>query len=77
LEGKRLTIVGEFFCRGFDTYGVHKLIGGIAHGRPTSRTFVTPRNLPEALKKVKGCELLTFVRVGPEATSLGPVVGAA
>jgi flavodoxin len=34
LEGKEWTIVGEFSCRGFDTYGLTKLIGGIAKGRP-------------------------------------------
>ena len=37
LEVKGLTIVGEFSCRGFDTYGVMKLVGGIARGRPNEQ----------------------------------------
>ena len=28
------TIVGDFTCKGFDTYGPIKLIGGIAKGHP-------------------------------------------
>jgi flavodoxin len=37
LEEKGWTIVGEFSCRGFDTYGLTKLIGGVAKGRPNER----------------------------------------
>ena len=28
--------LGTYFCKGFDTYGPFKLIGGIAKGHPTS-----------------------------------------
>lgn len=31
---KGFTIVGEFSCRGFDSFGLLKLIGGINKGRP-------------------------------------------
>jgi flavodoxin len=34
LQEKGFRIVGEFSCRGFDTYGILKLIGGISRGRP-------------------------------------------
>ncbi len=37
LEKKGWTIVGEFSCRGFDTYGVNKLWGGTAKGRPNEQ----------------------------------------
>jgi flavodoxin len=50
LEGKRLTIVGEFSCRGFDTYGVLKLIGGIAHGRPNEQDLRNAQEFARGLK---------------------------
>ncbi len=34
LEEKGFEVVGEFSCRGFDTYGILKYLGGIARGRP-------------------------------------------
>lgn len=34
LEGKGLTCVGIFWCRGFDTFGPFKLVGGLAKGHP-------------------------------------------
>ncbi|MDO4492749.1 MAG: flavodoxin family protein [Clostridia bacterium] len=37
LAAKRACIVGTFGCRGFDTYGPFKLIGGIAKGHPDER----------------------------------------
>ena len=30
-------VVGEFSCRGFDTVGPFKLIGGVNKGRPDER----------------------------------------
>ncbi len=35
LVSKGFTIVGEFNCAGFDTYGVLKIAGGIKKGRPS------------------------------------------
>ena len=32
---KECVILGTYFCRGYDTYGPFKLIGGIAKGHPT------------------------------------------
>jgi flavodoxin len=34
LEDKGFNIIGEFCCRGFDTNGFLKFIGGISRGRP-------------------------------------------
>lgn len=34
LTAKGFQVVGEFSCKGFDTYGHFKLIGGINKGRP-------------------------------------------
>ncbi|BER91835.1 flavodoxin family protein [Atrimonas thermophila] len=34
LEEKGFNVVGSFTCRGYDTYGPLKLIGGINRGRP-------------------------------------------
>ena len=34
LTAKGFQVVGEFSCKGFDTYGPFKLIGGINKGRP-------------------------------------------
>ena len=33
---KDATILGEYGCRGFDTFGPFKLIGGIAKGHPSA-----------------------------------------
>ena len=37
LEKKGWKIIGEFSCRGFDTYGITKLWGGVAKGRPNEQ----------------------------------------
>lgn len=37
LAEKGFTIVGEFSCRGFDTNGPLRFIGGIAKGRPNAQ----------------------------------------
>lgn len=34
LEQKKYDVVGSFACRGYDTVGPFKLIGGIAKGKP-------------------------------------------
>ena len=35
LQDKGYTVVGEFSCKGFDTYGTWGKLGGIAKGHPT------------------------------------------
>ena len=37
LEAKGFRIVGEFGCKGFDTYGPWGKLGGVARGRPNTK----------------------------------------
>ena len=34
-DERRCTVQGVYFCKGFDTYGPFKMVGGIAKGHPT------------------------------------------
>ncbi len=34
---KNCPVLGEFSCKGYDTFGPFKLVGGIAKGRPNQR----------------------------------------
>lgn len=36
-ENKQCTVKGKFSCKGYDTYGPFKLIGGIAKGHPNEK----------------------------------------
>lgn len=35
LEANGVEVLGNYGCRGYDTYGPFKLVGGIAKGHPT------------------------------------------
>lgn len=37
IEDKHDNLVGRFSCKGFDTFGPFKLIGGVAKGHPDDR----------------------------------------
>jgi flavodoxin len=37
LRKKGITISGEFCCKGYDTYAIFKIIGGINRGRPNKK----------------------------------------
>lgn len=37
LKEKGFNVAGSFSCRGFDTFGPFKLVGGIAKGRPNNK----------------------------------------
>lgn len=38
IAGKKgCPVLGEFGCKGYDTFGPFKLVGGIAKGRPNER----------------------------------------
>lgn len=39
LQQKGFQVIGDFTCRGFDTWGPYKLIGGLAKGRPNEKDF--------------------------------------
>lgn len=34
MDKKRSKVIGKFGCRGYDTFGPFKLVGGIAKGHP-------------------------------------------
>lgn len=42
-------IIGEFNCRGYDTYGLLKYIGGIAKNHPDDRDLVNARSFARKL----------------------------
>jgi len=48
---KGFDIVGEFFCRGFDTNGPLKLIGGINKGKPDEGDIRRAEEFGRTLKK--------------------------
>jgi len=51
LKEKGWTVVGEFSCRGFDTYGITKLIGGVAKGRPNEQDLRDAQGFAQFLAK--------------------------
>ena len=50
LSQKGFDLIGEFSCRGFDTYGPFKFIGGISKGRPDGRDLEQARKFARSLK---------------------------
>lgn len=51
LKKKSFEIVGSFVCKGYDTFGPFKLIGGIAKGRPNEEDFQKAKDFAERLIK--------------------------
>ncbi len=47
---KGLNIVGEFTCKGFDTGGPFKFIGGISKGRPNEKDLQKAKDFVRGLK---------------------------
>lgn len=50
LLAKGFEIIGEFSCRGFDTYGLLKLVGGIAKGQPNEQDLQHVREFAKKLQ---------------------------
>lgn len=50
---KGCPVLGEFSCKGYDTFGPFKLVGGIAKGRPNGRDLEKARGFFRGLQK--GC----------------------
>ena len=42
-KGKNCPVLGEFSCKGYDTFGPFKLLGGIAKGHPDARDLENAR----------------------------------
>ena len=47
-------VLGEFGCRGYDTFGPFRLVGGIAKGRPDARDLENARAVYRGLREL--CE---------------------
>lgn len=50
LEDKGYQVVGDFACKGWDTYGLFKLFGGINKGRPKAKDLDRAREFAKGLK---------------------------
>jgi flavodoxin len=50
LQQKGFDIIGEFSCRGLDTYRATKLVGGINKGRPNAKDLKQAEDFARSLK---------------------------
>jgi flavodoxin len=50
LQRKGFDIIGEFSCRGLDTYRATKLVGGINKGRPNAKDLQQAEDFARGLK---------------------------
>lgn len=50
LWDKGAKVLGEFSCRGFDTYGPYKLIGGLNKGRPNKEDLENAKEFGKRMK---------------------------
>lgn len=53
LVSRGFSILDEFSCKGWDTWGPMKLIGGINKGRPDDEDLAGARVFAEGLKSIK------------------------
>ena len=51
LSEKSASIVGKYSCKGYDTYGPFKLMGGIAKGHPTDSEIEDAVKFYESISK--------------------------
>lgn len=56
---KGCPVLGTFGCRGYDTFGPWKLVGGIAKGHPNSRDLENARRFYRRIRQACGCENAT------------------
>ncbi|MGA8849230.1 MAG: flavodoxin family protein [Dehalococcoidia bacterium] len=54
LRQKGFDIIGEFSCRGLDTYRATKLVGGINRGRPNAKDLKQAEDFARSLKNSGG-----------------------
>jgi len=50
LLGKGFDVIGEFFCKSLDTYGICKIVGGINKGRPDEKDLKQAEDFARSLK---------------------------
>jgi len=51
LKEKKFDIIGEFSCKGWDSFGPLRLIGGMNKGRPDENDFKMAENFANELKR--------------------------
>jgi flavodoxin len=51
LVDKGFNVIGSFACKGLDTFGIMKLIGGVAKGRPNEKDLQEARIFAKGLLK--------------------------
>ena len=51
LSGKGFEILGEFHCKGLDTYGPYKLIGGHNKGKPDEEDLKNAESFAKDLEE--------------------------
>lgn len=56
VQEKDCRVLGEFGCKGYDTYGPFKLVGGIAKGRPDEQDLENAREFYRNLAKTYDSE---------------------
>lgn len=49
LRKHNFEIIGNFTCKGYDTFGIWKLLGGIAKGRPNNKDFQNAKDFAQKL----------------------------
>jgi len=49
LKKKRFQVIGEFNCKGFDTFGFLRLIGGVNKGRPGKKDIEKSKEFAKSL----------------------------
>jgi len=52
LKRKGFEIIGEFSCKGYDSFGILKYIGGINKGRPNKKDLKRAREFAERMHDV-------------------------
>lgn len=52
LSDKGFEVIGEFHCKGYDTYGLTKLVGGISKGKPDEEDLKNAEKFANRLKKL-------------------------
>ena len=50
LKEKGFKIIGEFSCKGYDTFGILKYIGGLTRGKPDKRDLRRAANFAEEVR---------------------------
>ena len=51
LEEKHADLIGTFSCKGYDTFGPFKLVGGIGKGRPNAKDLAAAVDFYRGLMK--------------------------